>query len=48
LVYWEDEESVTIVHEKNVQDCKVGAVTKVKAEFTGLIAAMGMLQCEKC
>jgi len=44
LVYWEDEESVTVVPEKDVNG---STVTNVKDELTGLIAAMGKLQCEK-
>jgi len=48
LVFWEDEESVTLVPEKDVLDRKVGAVTKIKGQYTGLVAAIGKLKGEKC
>jgi len=43
LVYWEDEESVTCVPEKDVEDCTVGVKTVIRGKFTGEIAAIGKL-----
>ena len=48
LVYWEDEESVTVVPGKDVQDCTVGAVTLIKGQYTGEVAAVGKLQYRNC
>ena len=47
-MYWEDEESVTVVPGKDVQDCTVGAVTLIKGQYTGEIAAVGKLQYRNC
>jgi len=47
-MYWEDKESITVVPEKDVEECQVGAVTLIKNEFTGDITAVGKLRCEKC